>query len=209
MDFQDSVFIHPFTCIIAGVTQSGKTQFVMNLIKNKTSLINPIPQNIVYSYSESQPAYSNVVANDVKFIHGMDFALDECQRTLLIIDDQMTDTMKDKNVQELFIRGVHHRNVSVILLNQNLFPQGKFGRDIRLNCHYYVIMKSPTLNSQVTFLGGQIFPSNPKFLVDSYKKATQNPYSYLILILHPLCNDQLRVRANIFPDEIQTIFLPK
>jgi hypothetical protein len=139
----------------------------------------------------------------------MDFVLDDSQRTLLIIDDQMTDAMKDKNVQELFIRGVHHRNVSVILLNQNLFPQGKFGRDIRLNCRYYVIMKSPTLNSQVTFLGRQIFPSNPSFLVDAYKKATHDPYTYLILILHPLCKDQLRVRTNIFPEETQTIYLPK
>jgi hypothetical protein len=109
----------------------------------------------------------------------------------------MTDTVKSDHVQNLFIKGVHHRGISVILLNQNLLPQGKCGRDIRLNTHYVIIMKSPTLRSQVTFLGRQLFSERSKFLIDAYKKATETSYSYLFVNLHPHCH------------ESELIFVPK
>jgi len=201
-------FAHPFTAIVAGVTQSGKTEFVKKLIRNKNKMIYPVPYKIIFSYSEAQEGYSNVFNDpDVESVKGLEFDLDESLPTLLIIDDQMTAAMKDGKIQELFIKGVHHRNVSVILLNQNLYCQGKYGRDIRLNSHYYIIMKSPSLVSQVNYLGHQVFPSKKKFLSEAYKIATKHPYSYLFLNLHPTCEDTLRVRSNIFPTESEIIYL--
>lgn len=121
----------------------------------------------------------------------------------------MSDLVKSGKVQELFTKGVHHRQVSVILLQQNLFPQGKHGRDIRLNCHYFIIMKSPTFPLQVRCLGRQLFPHKPLFLSDAYKKATVKPYSYLFLNLHPRCDDELRVCSGFFEKGETVIFSPE
>lgn len=203
-------FSHPFTAIIAGATMSGKTEFTKKLIENVNKMIHPFPQKIIFSYAEYQPSYDSLTnEKNVSFLNNLDFESDPEVRTLIIIDDQMDTTMKSNSIQNLFIKGVHHRNVSVILLNQNLFPQGKHGRDIRLNCHYYIVMKSPTLTSQVAYLNRQIFPNNPTFLMDAYKKATVEPYSHLFINLHPLCNDKLRVRSGILPSESEFIFIPK
>lgn len=203
-------FFHPFTATIAGVTLSGKTELCKKLIQNVDTLINPIPSNIVLSYAEYQPSYESLVTQkNLKLIKGLDFDLNNLDNTLLIIDDQMNDAMKSPLVQSLFIKGVHHKNLSVMLLNQNLYPQGKHGRDIRLNCHYYIIMKSPTLSSQVSYLGRQIFSNNTTFLSDAYKRATAEPYSYLFINLHPLCKDKLRVRSGILPGENEIIYIPK
>jgi len=47
-----------------------------------------------------------------------------------------------KQVCELFTRASHHRNISVILITQNLFHQGRYCRDISLNAHYLVVFKT-------------------------------------------------------------------
>ena len=174
------------------------------------SKIYPVPEQVIFSFSKEQPAYSEI--NDlpnVHFVKGLEFNIPIAKRTLIIIDDQMADVMKSESMQELFTKGIHHESISCILLNQNLYPQGKHGRDIRLNNHYYVIMKSPTLVSQVTFLGRQIFPTKKNFVLEAYKKATEQPYSYLFLNLHPYCDDRLRVRTGILEGETEYIFVPK
>lgn len=67
------------------------------------------------------------------------------------------------------------------------------------------IFKSPTFVSQIQYLSRQLFPQNKDFLVDAYKKATNKPHSYLLVILHPTCSDQLRVRSGILPYEEEII----
>lgn len=120
----------------------------------------------------------------------------------------MTSSAESKNVQDLFIKGVHHCNTSVINLTQNIFNQGKFARDIRLNTHYLVIFKSPTFYSQVAHLGRQLMPDKKNFILEAYKDATRLQYSYLFIILHPSCDDQLRIRTAILPGESEIVYSP-
>ena len=49
--------IHPFTAILAGMTGSGKTAWVEELLEHANRVIKPPPQRIVWSYSQWQPAY--------------------------------------------------------------------------------------------------------------------------------------------------------
>ena len=51
---------------------------------------------------------------------------------LIVFDDQMIAASKDKLIENLFTRGSHHRNLSVIYIVQNLFHQGKGSRSISL-----------------------------------------------------------------------------
>ena len=58
-----------------------------------------------------------------------------------MFDDQIIDASKDKRIVNLFTRGSHHRNLSVIIA-QNLFHQGKGSRNISLNSYYLVSFKN-------------------------------------------------------------------
>lgn len=206
--------VHPFTMTVAGITQSGKTQFVKKLLENTPSVISPCPQRVYIFYTEMQEAYSDLQRTlpSLTLVEGLNINLEDFDPTVnnvVVIDDQMADLVGSLAIQKLFTRGVHHRSISVIVLTQNLFPQGKFGRDIRLNCQYYVVMKSPTFASQIAYLGRQLFPTYPTFLPDAYKKATANPYSYLFINLHPLCNDDFRVGQGLLSGEANFLYVPK
>jgi len=47
------VFKHPFSMIVSGVSGSGKTTFVKNLILNSNTLISPKPSKVIISFSEN------------------------------------------------------------------------------------------------------------------------------------------------------------
>ena len=50
-----TVMQHPFTCIIAGCTQSGKTVWVKKLLENAKTTISPPPERIIWCYGQWQP----------------------------------------------------------------------------------------------------------------------------------------------------------
>jgi len=70
-----------------------------------------------------------------------DFGNANGEPCLVTLDDLLNDVYS-KEVCDLFTRGSHHRNKSVILVTQNLFHQGRFCRDISLNAHYIVVLKN-------------------------------------------------------------------
>ena len=43
---------HPFTCIVAGFTQSGKAVWVKTLLENAQQTIRPPPQRIIWCYGQ-------------------------------------------------------------------------------------------------------------------------------------------------------------
>ncbi|CAH3183243.1 unnamed protein product [Porites lobata] len=67
----------------------------------------------------------------IEFVKGIPTALEQDsyfdvnKRNLIVFDDQVIDASKDKRIVNLFTRGSHHRNLSVIYIVQNLFHQGK------------------------------------------------------------------------------------
>ena len=76
-----------------------------------------------------------------------------------MLDDQMIDASNDKRIVNLFTRGSHHRNLSVIYMVQNLFDQGKGSRSTSLNSHYLVLFKNPRDNKlQILTLAKQMYP---------------------------------------------------
>ncbi len=50
-------FSHPFTCMIVGPTQCGKTFFAKNVLENYQKLLTPIPNRIFYCYHKWQPLF--------------------------------------------------------------------------------------------------------------------------------------------------------
>lgn len=209
-DVTEHHFKHPCSLIISGISLSGKTTFTKKLLENVEQMFSPKPEKIIISYAENSSQYSNL-SKPYDIVKGLNFRTDNYENipTICVIDDQMSEGGKSEKVQELFTRGVHHRNTSLIYITQNMFSQGKFARDMRLNAHYFVIFKSPTFLSQIMYFGRQTFPERPKFLSSAYKTATSKPFSYLFVNLHPECPDELRVQSGILPNEEQIIYTPQ
>ena len=203
----DTRWTHPFTCVIAGPTGSGKTHFVKRFISHLNEMVYPIPQEVVFCYGEWQDGY-NAIKN-VTFVEGIPKieTWDTKIRRLVILDDLMHET--DQRISKLFTKGSHHRNISVMFLVQNLFSKNKEQRTISLNSHYLLIFKNPRDASQISHLAKQIFPGKSNYVLESYKDATSVQYGYLLFDLRQETIDHLRLRTNLFPGEYQVAYLPK
>ena len=99
---------------------------------------------------------------NITFVKGvpgdLESMVDPTIRNLVVIDDLMRELSNDQRITNLFTRGCHHRNLSVIFIVQNSFHRGKELRDMSLNCHYLVMFKSLRDSSQVSHLAKQMFP---------------------------------------------------
>lgn len=166
---------------------------------------------VVWCYSEWQPAYETLHHPRVRFhqgLLGMDEFPAQVTGRLLIIDDLMGEG--DDKVTDYFTKGSHHRNLSVMYLTQNVFHQSKGSRDISLNAHYMVLFKSPRDSSQIAYLSRQVFPKCPKVIQEAYYDATLEAHGYLLLNFKQSTPDEYRVTSHIFPDDTHHyVYVPK
>jgi len=181
----DLKFKHAFSCIVSGPSRSGKTSFVVRFFQNLRHLCTEqkFAGVVVWCYGEKSAVPSNLYAN-IRIHEGVpeDFGSANSEPSLVILDDLLKDVYS-KQVCELFTRGSHHRKLSVILITQNLFHQGRFCRDISLNCHYIVVFKNVRDKKQFTFVASQVYPEDSVGLYNAYLDATKEPYGYLVLDL--------------------------
>ena len=153
---------HPLTCMVAGPTGCGKTEWVKHFINQLQDMITPVPTKIIWSYGEWQPSY-HTLQDRVQFVQGLpDLPPYSQEPLLLVIDDQMLSV--DQRVCSLFTKGSHHRNISVIYIVQNLFDKNKEHRTISLNAHYLVVFKNPRDSSQILHLAKQMYPGKTRYV---------------------------------------------
>jgi len=200
-------FKHPFTTICCGSTQTGKTQFVLRLIDNIEAMVVPLPKSVVYYFTEYQPVFDEYPQVDFRQGVPKTTKLEEMCDALIIFDDMMMEA--NGSLLNVFTRGSHHRQNSVIHIVQIFFNSNKNMKTISLNAQYLVFFKSPRDSSQFVHLARQVFPHNSCFAVEALKLATEQPYSYLLLDLRNEQDELLRLRSNVFPGERQVVFVPK
>ena len=155
------------------------------------------PSRVVWCYTQWQPLYA--VMEGVEFHQGLP-NVEDLESCLVILDDMMSQLGGE--VTEVFTRGSHHRNVSVIAVMQNIFHQSKYQRTMSLNTHYMVLFKNPRDASQIQHLARQMYPHNPRFLVDVFNRVTSlKPFSYLFIDLKQETPEYLRLRANVLEEK--------
>ena len=221
---------HPFPALVAGPTCCGKSQFVKRLLESGEEMIDGAPENIIWCYGMYQPAYDEMLKTipNITFVEGIPSDLksmiDPSIRNLIVLDDMMKELSNDQRITNLFTKGCHHRNLSVIFILQNIFHRGKELRDMSLNCHYLVLFKSPRAFLFIPFLpapacreswGDSPIACFPRLLSDSFKFfpsstswATSTPVckAFLPSILTPCCrwgtaqrNRPLNMELNPYP----------
>lgn len=202
-------FVHPFSALVSGPSGCGKSYFISKFIKYVSTMCDTQFERIVWFYDEWQPLYESMTKFNVEFIKGLpEIDFDGSIPVLIIIDDLMSEA--DQRIVDIFTKGSHHRNMSVLFLTQNLFHQGKGRRDISLNAHYIIYFKNPRDRAQIKHLALQVYPENPRFVYEAYNDATSKPHGYLFIDLKQATADEYRFRSNIFPDDkFCYAYLPK
>ena len=113
-------FQHPCSLVLTGPSGSGKSVLTKKVLCQ--GFIKPPPQRIIWCYGQYQPLYDNVKKHlpGVEFVKGIpdfieqDTHLDTYVRNCIILDDLMGDAKRDERVANLFTKGSHHRNLTVL-----------------------------------------------------------------------------------------------
>lgn len=185
----DWSFEHPCTIVIGGPSKCGKTCLVKKIIENQ--YIQPFPEKVYWFYSEYQDLYKEMEEEGLvtEFIKGLDKSVvddltsnDRDVSKLCIFDDLQDEVASDRTIADLFTRGSHLRNLSVIYITQNIFFQGKVARNIKVNGNYYIIFRNPADTRQISdfvsrFTNG---PDHRDFVLRSFEEAICEPHGHLI-----------------------------
>ena len=202
-------FKHPFTCMVAGPTSSGKTVLIRRIIKDYDKTIHfknemPQPLRVMWAYGQWQDLYNEKLTKcEVQYIDGLpsNLEIENFKPNLIIIDDLMTELGNNKSLTNLFTKGSHHMNISIIFISQNFYHKGPEMTTVKRNCHYLIFMKCPGDKSQIRTIASKMYPGNSGFLIDAYEQATQNRYGYIRVDCNPETPNEYRVQTNITPDE--------
>ena len=202
-------FQHPAMMMIVGPTLSGKSYFVEQLLSSKfIKYPSRKAKRIQVFYTQWQPLYDRLRAthgNSITFTQGLPEVKDNLENiddqvhNLWVLDDLMEEAVQSPIISQLFTRG-RHRNLSVLLLLQNMFPKGKFNTNISRNALYKVLFRSPGDRKQIDILAEQTFAKDRPHFMKAYTQETEKPYGYIILDNHPRTTSDKQVVADVFGD---------
>lgn len=208
----DLRFKTPSSFLLGGVSQSGKTTFTLNVLKNIDTLFaNPkCKQNVIFFYNQWQNVYDMFRSTNIvhQWINRLPTTDDIKEKTMLykdsggsvLIIDDFAEKL-DSAIVHLFSVLCHHTNSVVFVLTQNIFSKNRAFRDISLNSSYVVLFKNPRDSSQIVNFAKQFAPGNTKGLVKAFKQATRFPYSYMLFDFIQTTPSEFRIRSRILPQE--------
>ena len=191
------IFLHPFSMIVAGPSRCGKTYWVINLLLNAEERIKPSPEKIVYCYAHWQPKYEVLKEHidSVVWHEGMPskLFLDEISNAIVVLDDLMAESVNNSTLIGIFTESSHHQKISVILLMQNLYQQGKGSVSIQRNAQFLVLFKNPRDRSQIKTLAMQMFPDKWRKFLEKFEHETNKPRGKVILDFSSDTSDENRI----------------
>ena len=205
----DFVFQHPYSMMVVGPSQCGKTHFVHQLLTHKCTVYpRKRPWRVVWCYNQWQSQYEAIqrdLGSHIRFMQGLPELGDDLssiptsKHTIIVLDDLMAQATDSPLVSKLFTQG-RHRNASVILLLQNMFPKGKYNTDISRNATYKVLFRSPGDRKQIDIMAEQTFAKDRPRFMQAYSQETERPYGYIVVDNHPRTASEHQVVGDVLGD---------
>lgn len=189
-------------------TRGGKSQLIKRLLLN--DCFQPAPDKIYVVYSYLQPMYEELLqkfGSKIQFLQGFSEQLmdqnfyDKSKNNLLIFDDGLTHFGAD--LVKIVSETSHHCNLSVLILQQSIFPPSRHAKTINGNCSHVILLSNPRDTNQITCFARQLFGSNARKFIEVYKAATAVPYGYVLINLSPHTPTELRVCNNLTGEDQQ------
>ena len=197
----------------AGVSGSGKSTFVQNLIKFAREMFEVLPVSILFcSHRGSQKlgtefrAVADAAGSPINFVEqipGEDEQFPE--HSLLIFDDMLTGSDLNEQAARLepyFTRIAHHQKLYVLVTCQNLFSNSRHFRQISSNANYLILFKSFRMLHQIRHLAQLVLGAgNVRQLIEICKAATgKGQYSHILFDWHNLTDNRVRYLSNLFEE---------
>ena len=208
-------FRAPFTLIVSGQSSSGKSTFVLNFLLNASRLVDQKFDYIVWFYGietklTKQLEKGKIIKN-IRLHKGLpenfDDFIQKDKRGCFILDDLARETSNSSLVAELFFQKSHHNLVSVILITQNLFFEGKERKNLLRNAHNLCIFNNPLDNSIVFSLANKVLPHHTKIFFAIFDRAVSRDFGYLVISGQSRVTRRARFRTDIF-GITQRCFIP-
>jgi hypothetical protein len=211
---------HPCTVIVAGPTASGKTVLVVEILLHNRFTFNRLrengkpnshrPEHVVWVYGQPQnliETMKEIARFDKKLMPSIEFiskydnsiikSFDKDENNVLVLDDQMEELKDDPQLSKLFTQVSHHKNVTVIMLLQNLFEQGKEMRTVRSNAHYIITMRNPRDQGIMRSMLMQMSPLGWRWMLNAYEDATRNGYAHCMIDMRSPTPDSNRIVSSV------------
>ncbi|MEL6277160.1 MAG: hypothetical protein AAFU03_18820, partial [Bacteroidota bacterium] len=190
---------------ISGPSQSGKSTWVKKLLSQRRLKYDKAPNRVYWFYRVYQDMYDRMLDLGVvdEFHEGMptmawvqehigNLGLKNCT---IVIDDLAMEATED--TARLFTVGLHHYDVNIIFLCQNLFTRNRYFREISVNSTYHLVFKNPRDNSSIMHFARQFRPGQSRTLAKIYFTATKKAHSYLFFDYHQRTEEENRIQSNI------------
>ena len=152
-------FYKPVRAIFSGSSQSGKTYLIGKILENQMQLFGSEFEQIIYFYpeylDECPVQWHTSIKTPISYQPGFprkSDILETPEGSLLIIDDNMKKVVESELMRQFFNVISGKRNLSIIVVTQNYFTQGKFSRDIRNSSNIVCLFRNcadATLNIRV------------------------------------------------------------
>ena len=203
-----ALFSNPARIIIAGASNTGKSHITQELIKRHHHKF----QHIAICGTKAHPLQSDseikaklTLSEDI--IDPEEIKYHKTDSVLYILDDLYVQALQNEVVSNVFTKG-RHKKISTIFITQNLFPKGKFARDVSLNATHFILTRMRDL-SAIEILGRQLFGSkHAKNFLEAYNRAMSlRKFSYILVDLDVSTPSSLQLRANILgEDECEIVY---
>ena len=181
---ENDYFISPFRMILSGSSGAGKTHFAGDLIR-----ANLFEQEIEFVYY-FHPCYLDEPPVDwhesmkipVSYQTGLP-TLEQLTsmppNSLIVLDDLMDKCVGSEVIDHLFRVISGKRKLSVMIMTQNYFVNGRFSRNIKNSCNYSVLMRNccdATINSRAARAMNLIKPVS---LAERNNAEKEYPYIFI------------------------------
>ena len=159
----ETKFCFPFRMILAGSSGSGKTHFAGRLLADKELFEDQISSIVYYypCYLEKAPVrWHKTMDVPVSYQVGLptkDDLIKLPKRTCVVLDDSYDEAINSKSIDHLFRVISGKRKISVIIMTQNNFSKGRYGRDIRNSCNFAVLFRNccdTSINENIARMAG-------------------------------------------------------
>lgn len=188
----------PFRGCVIGSSGSGKTNFLLNLIRTFNGTFNHI-----YIYSQAMEPLYEFLSNEIDrslltikyggLASCRDFGEEQYYGQSLVIFDDMCTERDQKCISDLYIRGRKiGGGISLLYLTQSYY---KIPKIVRLQCQYIFILKVSGIRDLTMILSEYSLDATKEQLLSMYKQCCQSIFGHFMMIdLHG--NSNLTYRQN-------------